>query len=247
MGVPSPNTDDGRCAAAADPGQDQFRGRRGRFMRSDRSRTLVTLLLAALSALPGPALLSCRGGGEPAGIVLNGRIEAPTVDLAPKVQGRVIEVLVREGDRVKSGDLLVRLDLGETTIAVERDRAGVASAEARVRDYEAGSRPPRSPRPRRTSRTSARRCCSRGASSTGRGPFSRRRSARSRISTPRRPPSIAPSPRGRRARSAWRSCARGSGSGRPSRRGPTPTAPGSCSGRAKRSPPRPRCALRPTA
>jgi HlyD family secretion protein len=84
---------------------------------------------------------SCRKGGEDDGIVhLNGRIEAPTVDLAPKVPGRVVEVLVREGDRVKAGALLVRLDLGETSIAVERERAGVRSAEARAEDLQAGSR-----------------------------------------------------------------------------------------------------------
>ena len=49
------------------------------------------------------------------------------VDLAPKVTGRVREVLVREGDRVKAGDVLVRLDLGETGLAVARDQSQVAA------------------------------------------------------------------------------------------------------------------------
>jgi HlyD family secretion protein len=62
------------------------------------------------------------------------------VDLAPKVSGRVIEVLVKEGDRVKAGDLLVRLDLGDTAVAVERDRHGVESARARLNDLAVGSR-----------------------------------------------------------------------------------------------------------
>jgi HlyD family secretion protein len=73
-------------------------------------------------------------------IHLNGRLESTTVDLGPKVAGRVVDILVREGDRVKAGDLLARLDLGETNVAVERDEAGVRSAEARVDDLEAGSR-----------------------------------------------------------------------------------------------------------
>jgi len=73
-------------------------------------------------------------------IRLNGRIETATVDLGPKVAGRVLEVHVNAGDRVKAGDLLLKLDLGETTVAVERERAGVRSAEARVDDLEAGSR-----------------------------------------------------------------------------------------------------------
>ena len=87
------------------------------------------------------AFQSCRHTGADEGAIhLNGRIESTTVDLGPKVSGRVIEMRVREGDRVKAGDLLLRLDLGETSIAVEREQAGVRSAEARVDDLQAGNR-----------------------------------------------------------------------------------------------------------
>jgi len=95
----------------------------------------------ALLAL-GPLLLvaACGTKEDPNVVHLNGRLEAPTVDLAPKVAGRVLEVKVREGDRVKAGDLLVTLDLGETALAVDRDREGMRSAEARLKDLEVGSR-----------------------------------------------------------------------------------------------------------
>lgn len=92
------------------------------------------LLLAALAAV------ACRNTTDDGTIHLNGRLEAPTVDLAPKIPGRVAEVLVREGDRVKAGTILVRLDLGETTIAVEREEAGVRAAQARAADLQAGTR-----------------------------------------------------------------------------------------------------------
>jgi HlyD family secretion protein len=82
----------------------------------------------------------CRDTAPPTTLVLNGRIEAPMVDLAAKVTGRVVAVHAREGDRVKKGDLLVQLDLGETSLAVERDRRGVESAQARLRDLAGGSR-----------------------------------------------------------------------------------------------------------
>ena len=72
-----------------------------------------------------------RGGAQDEVVHLHGRIEAVTVDLGPRVSGRVTEVLVREGDRVKAGDLLVRVDLGETQVAVAREQAGVRAAEAR--------------------------------------------------------------------------------------------------------------------
>jgi HlyD family secretion protein len=95
----------------------------------------AVIALAMLTLLAG-----CRDKTDDGTIHLNGRIEAPTVDLGPKVPGRVTEVLVREGDRVKAGALLVRLDLGETSIAVEREQAGVRSAEARAQDLASGTR-----------------------------------------------------------------------------------------------------------
>lgn len=96
----------------------------------------VSIILAAALFVAG-----CRNTQDDNTIVhLNGRIEAPTVDLGPKVPGRIVEVLVREGDRVKAGALLARLDLGETSIAVEREQAGVRSAQARAQDLEAGTR-----------------------------------------------------------------------------------------------------------
>jgi len=107
--------------------------RRSLIARLKASRYGVWLAFAvaagACSATPGPPTVN-----------LNGRIEAPLVDLAPKVSGRVTAVHVREGDRVKAGDLLIELDLGDTTIAVERDRHGVESARARLQDLADGSR-----------------------------------------------------------------------------------------------------------
>lgn len=95
--------------------------------------------LAAALALP-LLLAGCRKGDPGGAVRLNGRVEAALVDLAPKVAGRVLEVKVREGDRVKAGDLLVTLDLGETALSVERDRDALGSAEARLSDLRSGSR-----------------------------------------------------------------------------------------------------------
>jgi HlyD family secretion protein len=95
-------------------------------------------LLALTAALAGAA--ACGAPEDPGVVNLNGRLEAPLVDLAPKVAGRVIEIRVKEGDRVKAGDVLVVLDLGDTELDVERDRHGVDSARARLRDLSVGSR-----------------------------------------------------------------------------------------------------------
>jgi HlyD family secretion protein len=103
-----------------------------RIMRIHAS-FLTMLSVMALTA-------ACRQTDDPNLVRLNGRLEAPLVDVAPKAAGRVTEVRVREGDRVKAGDVLVRLDLGETALSVERDRSGVEAAQARLRDLEAGTR-----------------------------------------------------------------------------------------------------------
>ncbi len=100
-------------------------------------RAVPTLIVAALLAA---AAGGCNRKDQAGTIRLNGRLEAPLVDIAPKVAGRVVEVKVREGDRVKAGDLLATLDLGETTLAVERDRRALESSKARYKDLQAGSR-----------------------------------------------------------------------------------------------------------
>jgi HlyD family secretion protein len=98
-------------------------------------KTAHAVALVALAAST-----ACRGSSADRPLVLNGRIEAPFVDLAPKVTGRILEMRVREGDRVKAGDLLILLDIGETALAVDRDRLGVEAAQARYRNLESGSR-----------------------------------------------------------------------------------------------------------
>jgi len=100
--------------------------------------SLLKASIALLAVLFSP--LGCGRKEDPGVVHLNGRLEAPVVDLSPKVSGRVLDVRVREGDRVKSGDVLVTLDLGETAIAPERDAKALQSAEARFNDLKVGSR-----------------------------------------------------------------------------------------------------------
>ncbi len=108
-----------------------------------RTPTRPVAIAVASSALVAAFVVAPAAGcrtKDDGSVHLNGRLEAPVVDLAPKVAGRVVEVKVREGDRVKAGDLIVRLDLGETALAPERDARGLQSAEARFNDLRVGSR-----------------------------------------------------------------------------------------------------------
>lgn len=75
----------------------------------------------------------------------SGTIEATSVTLAPEIAGRVAEVLVDEGDIVKAGDVLVRLDgttlqaqRGQAVAALEAAEAAARAAQAELALIEAG-------------------------------------------------------------------------------------------------------------
>jgi RND family efflux transporter MFP subunit len=60
--------------------------------------------------------------------------------VASKATGRLIELLVREGSRLKKGDLIARLDASDVQAALGTAQAGVRQAEAGVRQALAGVR-----------------------------------------------------------------------------------------------------------
>ncbi|WP_193175347.1 HlyD family secretion protein [Oricola nitratireducens] len=68
----------------------------------------------------------------------NGRIEADLVDISPRLAGRVAQIKVREGDLVRSGDVLVVINTVELRAQLARSDAAVASAEATVEVAAAG-------------------------------------------------------------------------------------------------------------
>lgn len=69
----------------------------------------------------------------PEGLIqANGRIEGDHVMVASKFPGRIVRMLVREGDVVHTNDVLVQLDDVQTQAKVEQARQAWASAEAQV-------------------------------------------------------------------------------------------------------------------
>jgi RND family efflux transporter MFP subunit len=67
-----------------------------------------------------------------------GNTEAPySVQLAPRVSGRITFLEAREGDTVNPGQLLVRIDPSEANAAVSQQRATVTEARARLAQAEA--------------------------------------------------------------------------------------------------------------
>ena len=65
---------------------------------------------------------------------------ADEANVSPKVEQRIVWLQVEEGDRVKAGQVLARLDTTELDAQVRQAEAEVRVAEARLRDIEAGAR-----------------------------------------------------------------------------------------------------------
>jgi len=78
------------------------------------------------------------GRDTPEGIASgNGRIEAVQVDISTKIPGRVDKVLAREGDLVRTGEELARIDTAQLSAQLLRAKADIASAQSQVAQADA--------------------------------------------------------------------------------------------------------------
>jgi len=74
-------------------------------------------------------------------LMVYGNIEATEVDVSAKIPGRVIYRAVDEGQFVKKGDAIARLEDEDLRREVEEARANEKAAEAKLSEALAGSRP----------------------------------------------------------------------------------------------------------
>lgn len=86
------------------------------------------------------SLTACgRTGAAPANRA-TGYVEATEVRVSAQVSGRILELKVAEGDRVRTGDILARLDTADSELALKRATADRNQAEAQLALLRAGSR-----------------------------------------------------------------------------------------------------------
>jgi HlyD family secretion protein len=110
-------------------------------MKRKRLRVAALLLLAI--AVVGLGLWEYLAGRRPSArdtIAGNGIVEATEVDVSAKIAGRIINLRVREGDRVEKGQLIATLDSQELAGQVEQARGNLAAAEAALAELLAGTR-----------------------------------------------------------------------------------------------------------
>ncbi len=87
-------------------------------------------------------LVESCANGEPENLIrVSGHVEATAVRVAPEVGGRIVELAGHEGDRIETGALLLKLDVRDIELALQRSRAEQAQAEAQLRLLQAGARP----------------------------------------------------------------------------------------------------------
>lgn len=92
-------------------------------------KTLLWLALLAVAVVAYVAWSRLKPQGLPPGIASgNGRIEATDVDIATRSGGRILTVLVKEGDDVAAGQTVATMDTAMLDAEFDRAQAQVAQA-----------------------------------------------------------------------------------------------------------------------
>lgn len=106
-----------------------------------KTASMKRIALLALSLAPLTAVsVGCRAQAATGDIVAAGHVEATDIHIAVKIGGRLLEAPVKEGDVVKPGDLLARVDTTDLEIATRQVEAEKGQAEADLRLRIAGAR-----------------------------------------------------------------------------------------------------------
>src|SRR5262245_46403128 len=98
------------------------------------SKTWCVYLLSLAAA-------ACAGNTSTGPLRISGNVEATEVQVSPEVGGRLMELRVQEGDRVRRDDPIARLDTADIDLQLQRARAERTGADAQLRLVLAGARP----------------------------------------------------------------------------------------------------------
>ena len=114
--------------------------RKGRIKLSlEPSWQRYFLLIVAAAALVIGFVYVRMPTGVPDGLIqANGRIEGDTIAVAGKVAGKITSLEVREGDAVKEGQILVRLDDAQLRTRVDQSAAAVETLESQLASAKIG-------------------------------------------------------------------------------------------------------------
>ena len=106
-----------------------------------RRRIVILLAILVIAAVAGFAWWYTHRSSGTGELVLYGNVDLRQADLAFTDSGRIAEVLAQEGDVVKEGQLLARLDESRLRPQIAQAEAQVAAQKAAVDKLHHGSRP----------------------------------------------------------------------------------------------------------
>jgi HlyD family secretion protein len=107
----------------------------------NKKKLAILLPVIAIGVVLGYKFIQTKGQSDPNIIRVSGNIEVTDAEVSFKIAGRVLERLVSEGETVKAGQLVARLDSVELAQEVALRKAEVQAARAALSELEAGSRP----------------------------------------------------------------------------------------------------------
>jgi membrane fusion protein (multidrug efflux system) len=102
-----------------------------RKLKSSRARTILLLIVPALLLLIGAYMWLTSGGSESTD---NAQVKTDIVSVTAQVTGPAIEVDVKNGDHVKRGDVLFRIDPAPFKVALEQAKAQLAAARLQTNE-----------------------------------------------------------------------------------------------------------------
>ena len=107
-----------------------------------KQRKIFILIVVAAAATGGYAIVRYERASAQRGLLpVSGNIEVDDVEMSFKISGRVQQRPVDEGMRVKTGQLVAKLDTEDLQAEAALRQAEVAAAAAKLAELEAGSRP----------------------------------------------------------------------------------------------------------
>ena len=97
---------------------------------------IIIVLVLAAAGVAGVYAYRSMGRAPDNRLLVSGNIELTEVNIAFKTAGRLIERKVDEGDAVKQGQIIARLDRDQLTAQRARETAGLESAESQLAQAE---------------------------------------------------------------------------------------------------------------
>jgi HlyD family secretion protein len=95
---------------------------------------VVTIVIAAVAGLSLWYLV------QPQPLIIQGEADATRIDIAARVEGRVLRRPVERGDNVTAGQLLFQIDNPELVAKLHQAQAGLSLASAQLANIEVGTR-----------------------------------------------------------------------------------------------------------